>query len=206
MRAYISHRHGAMAETLPVAAASDGGLRVPSDAQAVVVLVHGDSQQGQLVRNALEEARFATLEIHLDHADSAGAGEAVRRLTEQVLSHTSRPDLARLPIGIFGSELGGGAALAIAAARPDLVRALVLRDVRQHLIGSVPRDVRAATLLVVVDGQDDESIARNQETMTLVMGIAELEILPAPPADNDEAELMVHVALLARRWFGRFLV
>lgn len=199
-----------MAETLPLAAAADGELRVPSDAQAVVVLVHGDAQQGRLVRNALEEARFATLEVHLDHVDSAGAGEAVRRLTEQVLSHTSRvegrADLARLPIGIFGSELGGGAALAVAAARPDLVRALVLRDVRQHLIGSVLRDVRAATLLVVVDGQDDESIARNQETMTRVMGIAELEILPAPPADNDEAELMVHVALLARRWFGRFLV
>ena len=199
-----------MAETLPLATAGDDELRVPADAQAVVVLVHGDPQQGRLVRNALEDARFATLEVHPDDGDSAGAGETVRRLAEQVLSRTKRvqgrADLAGLPIGIFGSELGGGAALAVAAARPDLVRALVLRDVRQPVTGSVLRDVRAATLLVVVDGQDEDSIARNQETMTRVMGIAELEILPAPPADSDDAEIIVHVALLARRWFGRFLV
>jgi hypothetical protein len=38
-----------------------------------------------------------------------------------------------------------------------------------------------------------------------VRGIAELEILPVIPDWND-AETVAHVAQLARRWFGRFLV
>jgi hypothetical protein len=199
-----------MAETLPLAATAlgAGAVYVPPDAHAIVVVAHGSDARDVVVREALRHARFGTVYVDLERVGAGRtAATTVRLIADQFLSTArwigERPEFAGLPVGIFGSDIAGGAALAAAAARPDIFRALVIRDSRQHLAGSVVSVVQAATLLIV-NGDDDAAVAMNQETMTRVRGIAELEILPGSTA-SDDPESFAQVAQLTRRWFGRFL-
>jgi pimeloyl-ACP methyl ester carboxylesterase len=198
-----------MAETLPLDATAGGGLLVPPEAHAIVLLAHGNARQ-ELVTETLHHARFATLHVDLevDHSAKNAAGP-IRRLAERLVSAAdwiaADQRLSTMPVGIFGSDLAGGAALAAAATRPDVFRALVLRDGNSRASGSVLNDVRAATLLIV-NSPDDDTIALNQETMTRVRGIAELEVVSGSPVTREDPETLAHVAQLTRRWFDRFLV
>jgi hypothetical protein len=198
-----------MAETLPLAADTGRGLRIPPDAHAIVVVAQDDGAPDGVLTDALHQARFATLQIPLGPVLSTENPSAnVHRLTEELIATAawigSDSRLSNMRAGIFGSEIAGGAALAAAAARPDVFRALVLRDGRPHLSGSILNEVRAATLLIV-NGPAEEAIALNQETMTRVRGIAELEVLSEAPFTHDDPETVAQVVQLARRWFGRFL-
>lgn len=197
-----------MAETLPLGAAV-GALHVPASAHAIVVLARGDCTRNDIIVDALHDARFATLELDLESAGEPRiTSTAVDWLAGRLLATATwlieRPELANLPVGIFGTEMAGGAALAAAAIRPDIVRALVLCDGLPFLPGSTLSEVHAPTLLIV-DGQNEGSVAMGQETMTRVKGIAELETLQRSPLSHDDPETAAHVALLALRWFGRFL-
>jgi dienelactone hydrolase len=196
-----------MAEILPLVANAAGRLRIPRDAQAIVLLAQNGAGD-DVITDALHQARFATLPIPLDGGDLPSNSAKVRRLTDQLVATAewvaSRRDLASMQMGLFGAELAGGAALAAAAIRPDVFRALVLRDGRPDLAGSAPTDVRASTLLIV-NGHDHGSVAVNQETMSRVKGIAELEILSEADLAPDDPDAIGHIAELARRWFDRFL-
>jgi hypothetical protein len=195
-----------MAETLPLAATAVGELRLPPVARALIV-VASDRSDVDLLRDTLHDGGFATLRLHRRGSEAAASRKDVRDLIQDLSSAAGwihgRPELAALPIGVFGARAAGGAALAAAAARPDFFRALVLRDPGPLVPGIVLDGVHAATLLIA-DAQDDESIARNQETMARVRGIAELEILSGTPVRDDPATI-VQIAGLARRWFDRFL-
>jgi putative phosphoribosyl transferase len=198
-----------MAETLPLAATDVGELRLPSAPQALVVVAYSDIARDETICEALREAQFATFQIDLDAwAEPRTTSATMQWLTERLLTTATwlvtRPELANMPVGIFGSEMAGGAALAAAAVRPDVFRALVLCDGRPYLTGAMLSDVHAPTLLIV-DGQNDSSVAMSQETMTRVKGIAELETVQGSPVSADDPETRAHVAQLARRWFGRFL-
>lgn len=197
-----------MAETLPLVATARGELRVPSEPRGVV-MVAGDGESGRVVRETLHVAHFATVQLSGGpRAPSPPSALEVRRRTEGLIGAVDLvadyPELAGLPAGIFAAAASGGAALAAAAERPGTFRALVLRDGHPRVTGQILHAVRAATLLIV-DGQDDRSIALNQEVMTRVNGIAELEILATAPGTFDDARTLAQVAQLARRWFERFL-
>jgi pimeloyl-ACP methyl ester carboxylesterase len=185
-----------------------GELQVPDLPLGVVVVADGDAH-AQLMTEELHDAYFATLQLDpeaiilgLNHSRAS-----MRALVDQVLSAADwiggRPDLADLPVGVFGYDAGGSAALAAATERPHAFRAVVSRDGQPFLAGSTLVGVRAATLLIV-DAQDEASIAFSQDAMTRVEGIAELEILAAGET-LDSARTRAQVARLARRWFARFL-
>lgn len=185
-----------------------GELHVPPLPLGVVVVALRSDPHREFMTGELNEAQFATLELEAaDGAAANGSREVVRAIVDRLLAATDwlggRPDLAGLPIGVFGAELGGSAALAAAAERPGTFRAIVSCDGRPQLAGAALADLRAATLLIV-DGEDEASIAFSQDAMTRVNGIAELEILPAGEV-LDEAGAHAHVSRLARRWFARFL-
>jgi dienelactone hydrolase len=112
--------------------------------------------------------------------------------------------LASLPVGVYGTECGGSAALAAATERPEAFRAIVARDGAPPLAGAAFGGVRAATLLIV-NAEDTAAIAFSQDAMTRVQGIAEIEVLVTSGAGFDESETRAQVARLARRWFTRFL-
>lgn len=186
-----------------------GELHVPPFPRGVVVVAADGDTHVQVLTEELHEAHFATLQLDNEAPvpSTAGSRAAVRAMVDQVLAAADwidgRADLAGLPIGLLGCETGGSAALAAATERPGAFRAIVSRDTRPLLAGAALADLRAATLLIV-DGEDEASVAFSQDAMTRVHGIAELEILP-PGEVLDLAGARAHVARLARRWFARFL-
>src|SRR5690606_23570247 len=89
----------------------------------------------------------------------------------------TRPDLATLPIGLFGASTGAAAALIAAAERPRLIGAVVSRGGRPDLAGDALPRVEAPTLLIV-GGDDEPVIAMNREAMRRMRAKVELAIVP----------------------------
>lgn len=189
-----------------------GALHLPADAHGVVLLAGLDAklERSQMVAEMLHDAGIGTLDLALalPHQDVTPSHAALLSMAQRVVDAgdwvASRPEAAGLPLGVFGSDVAGGAALAAAALRPHMFRAVVSRAGRPELAGSTLDAVRAATLLIVA-GHDDPSIVHHQEAMARVRGIAELEIIPGASDTLDEPDTTAHVARLARRWFARFL-
>jgi hypothetical protein len=189
-----------------------GVFHVPADAQGVVVVAGLDTklERTRVLTEVLHDARIGTLDVSLAIPDSSDAPShaVLISMAERVVAAAdwvaSQPEAAGLPLGVFGSDVAGGAALAAAALRPHLFRAVVSRAGRPELAGSTLDDVRAATLLIVA-GHDDPSIASHQEAMARVRGIAELEIIQGSSDTLDEPNATAHVARLSKRWFARFL-
>ena len=69
-----------------------------------------------------------------------------------------------LPLGLFGASTGVAAALVVAAAREEHIRAIVSRGGRPDLAGDALAGVRAPTLLIV-GGEDHEVIGLNRKAM-----------------------------------------
>lgn len=192
--------------------AEAGELHVPADAQGIVLLAGVDArlERSRLVAETLHDAGIGTLILAFATTQAAGlpSHAALLSMAQRVVAAgdwvASRPEAAGLPLGLFGSDVAGGAVLAAAALRPHMFRAVVSRAGRPELAGSTLDEVRAATLLIVA-GHDDPSIQNHQEAMARVRGIAELEIIPGASDTLDEPGATAHVARLTRRWFARFL-
>jgi pimeloyl-ACP methyl ester carboxylesterase len=113
-------------------------------------------------------------------------------------------DLAGLPIGCFGASTGAAAALVAAAARPNVVRAIVSRGGRPDLAGPALTEVRAPTLLIV-GGNDLDVLELNREAFRLLRCEKRLEIVPGAGHLFEEPGALDQVARLAREWFERHL-
>jgi dienelactone hydrolase len=127
------------------------------------------------------------------------------RLTAAIdwLEHV--PEVADLPIGLFGASTGAGAALISAAARPQRVRAVVTRGGRPDLAGAALPQVRSPTLLIV-GGQDEAVIPLNEEALAHLHCEKRLEIVPSATHLFEQPGTLEAVARLARAWFTRHLV
>jgi hypothetical protein len=189
------------------------GFHVPVEVQGVVLIAGLDAklERSRVVAEMLHQARIGTLDLALalPRQEATPSHAALLSMAQRVVAAAdwvaSRPEAAGLPLGVFGSDVAGGAALAAAAIRPHMFRAVVSRAGRPELAGSTLDEVRAATLLIVA-GHDDPSIASHQEAMARVRGIAELEIIPGTSDSLDEPDATAQVARLTRRWFTRFLL
>ncbi|MER7134816.1 dienelactone hydrolase family protein, partial [Streptosporangium saharense] len=101
---------------------------------------------------------------------------------------------------LFGASTGAAAALAAAAAKPGLVKAVVSRGGRPDLAGAALAEVRAPTLLIV--GERDEAvIGLNREALARLQGETRLEIVPGATHLFEEPGTLERVAALAGDWF-----
>jgi dienelactone hydrolase len=114
------------------------------------------------------------------------------------------PATAGLPIGLFGASTGGGAALVAAAARPDVVQAVVSRGGRPDLAGDALPRVRAPSLFIV-GGRDEQVIELNRQAMARMRAPVVLEIVPGATHLFEEPGTLEQVARLAGEWFVRHL-
>jgi putative phosphoribosyl transferase len=106
---------------------------------------------------------------------------------------------------LFGASTGAAAALALAAARPAAIAAVVSRGGRPDLAGpSVLAAVRAPTLLLV-GGLDTEVIALNQAAYARLNCVKRLDIIPGASHLFEEAGRLEFVAHHAVDWFERHL-
>lgn len=191
-------------------------LRRPVDAHGLVVFAHGSgssrfSPRNQAVAGALVARGFATLLLDLLTEPEAAVRENAfdiallgARLVQAIDWARAQPDLAQLPLGLFGASTGAGAALRAAAARPAAVQAVVSRGGRPDLAGEALAAVRAPTLLIV-GGRDDPVVELNRRAMRQMSALAVLEIVPGATHLFEEPGALDQVIDLAAAWYATHL-
>jgi len=114
------------------------------------------------------------------------------------------PDLAGVPIGLFGSDTGAAAALVAETRRPKGVAAVVSRSGRPDLAGAALSQVRAPTLLIV-GAADSETVALNRWAYAQLPCEKRIEMVPRATHLFLEAGALETVALRAGDWFCNHL-
>ncbi|MFX1674971.1 dienelactone hydrolase family protein [Paraburkholderia sp. A2WS-5] len=196
-----------------------GTLEMPDQARAIVVFAHGSgssrfSPRNRQVAAGLHGAGFATLLFDLLTAeeqrhDSVDAtyrfniSLLARRLAATLVWLRERPEIAPLPVGLFGASTGAAAAL-VAAAQTDSVSAVVSRGGRPDLAREALAAVAAPTLLIV-GGLDEEVIRLNRKAAAQMRCEHRIEIVPGATHLFEEPGALEAVTRLASDWFGRWL-
>lgn len=187
-------------------------VRSPAAPRGIVIFAHGSgssrfSPRNQSVAQALVAAGYATLLLDLLTEDEAADRANVfdidllgARLADAIDWVGTQPDLAALPIGLFGASTGAAAAMKAAAARRDEVRTVVSRGGRPDLAADVLGEVTAPTLLIV-GGQDEPVLSWNRQAMARLAGPGRLEVVAGATHLFEEPGAMEQVVRLAVDWF-----
>ena len=199
----------------------DGTLRIPANAQGVVLFAHGSgssrhSPRNRFVASVLQQAGLATLLLDLVSPDEESVDVRTAELrfnigllAERLLQATDwlvrQPQLEKLQFGYFGASTGAAAALVAAADAPRHAAAVVSRGGRPDLAGPALVRVQAPTLLIV-GGGDDVVIELNREALEQLRCEKHLEIIPGATHLFEEPGALEQVARLAREWFQLHLV
>jgi len=192
-------------------------LIIPQRAAGVVLFAHGSgssrhSPRNKYVANQLREARLGTLLIDLltpeedeTYRTRFDIGLLTQRLADAARSLAREPQTKDLPVGLFGASTGAAAALEVAAALPEAIRAVVSRGGRPDLASRVAlHKVKAPTLLIV--GGDDAGVIELNEQAYAELGCEKrLEIVPGATHLFEEPDTLEEVARLAAEWFTRHL-
>lgn len=184
-----------------------GHLTVPAGACGVVVFAHGTGSNRHSPRNrsvaaALQAAGLGTLLIDLVAQADAGRTIDVTTASRRLLAVTEwlQAHGTRRPVGFYGSSSGAAVALAAAAQRPDLVRAVVSRGGRPDLAAAWLPDVAAPTLLIVGD-RDRAVLEVNREAERHLTCPHLLRIVTGAGHLFEEEGTLAHAGALARTWF-----
>lgn len=205
---------------LPGGPGLDADLHLPAGARGIVVFAHGSgssrrSPRNILVAKELQQAGLGTLLFDLltsqeERRDAVDAslrfdiGFLTDRLTAVVDEVVARPQLAGLPVGLFGASTGAAAALGTAAARPGVVLSVVSRGGRPDLAASALSGVRAPTLLLV-GSLDTKVIAFNEQAAAQLPAEHQLSIIPGATHLFSEPGTLEEAARQAAAWFSRTL-
>ncbi|MBI4278046.1 MAG: dienelactone hydrolase family protein [Armatimonadetes bacterium] len=197
-----------------------GDLDIPEGAAGVVLFAHGTgssrhSPRNRYVATVLREAGLGTLLMDLLTTEEEAVDLRTRHLRFDVILLTERlqaavewlaghPRTRGLPVGCFGASTGAAAALAAAAARPDLIRAVVSRGGRPDLAGPMLPRVQAPTLLIV-GSLDLPVLDMNRDALALLECEKELAVVPGASHLFEEPGTLEEVARLAAMWFVRCL-
>lgn len=115
---------------------------------------------------------------------------------------TDQPKLAGRPIGLFGVNAAGAAALVAAVERPAVIRAIVSLGVGPDLASDALPWVSAPTLLIAGD-RDESVVELNRHAMESLGGTKRLEVVSEVSRHFDCVNHQV--AELAANWFLRHL-
>jgi putative phosphoribosyl transferase len=194
-----------------------GSLALPESAKGLVLFAHGSgsgrhSPRNTYVAGELRKAGLATLLIDLltddedhDTATRFDIGLLHQRLAAAADFAAEYGATRALSLGLFGASTGAAAALALAAARPQAVAAVVARGGRPDLAGpGVLAAVQAPTLLLV-GALDTDVVAMNQAAYVQLPGVKKLEIIPGASHLFEEPGRIAMVATHAADWFERYL-
>jgi putative phosphoribosyl transferase len=197
-----------------------GTLSVPENAAGLILFAHGSgssrfSPRNRYVAGMLQETGLGTLLIDLltgeeERIDMVTAemrfdigllAERVMAAARWVLDDEATRDLH---IGCFGSSTGAAAALVAAAEMGDAIKAVVSRGGRPDLaMDCLPR-VKAPTLLIVGEN-DQQVIAMNRSAYELLRVEKQLLIVPEATHLFEESGALERVASETARWFHRYL-
>jgi erythromycin esterase-like protein/predicted phosphoribosyltransferase/predicted alpha/beta-hydrolase family hydrolase len=194
-----------------------GDLQIPPGARGTVLFAHGSgssrfSTRNRAVADDLNRRGFATLLFDLLFEDEARDRRTVfnidllaDRLQYAAAWIDEQPELAMLPLGLFGASTGAGAALKASARLGERVGAVVSRGGRPDLAGQDLDRVTAPTLLIV-GGADKPVIELNRRAYARLTCEKSLKLVPAAGHLFEEAGTLEQVMVLAGDWFQAKLV
>jgi putative phosphoribosyl transferase len=198
----------------------EADLVIPDGAHGIVAFAHGSgssrhSRRNRYVAEVLQGGGLATLLLDLLTPDEEAIDVETMELrfdidllAERVAGTVdwlaTNPGTDRLRIGLFGASTGAAAALVAAAARPDLVHAVVSRGGRPDLAAGALARVGAATLLIV-GGHDHEVLGLNRAAFAQMTAERKLEVVPGATHLFEEPGTLEEVARLAANWFVKHL-
>lgn len=189
-----------------------GDLQSPVNARGLVLFAHGSgssrmSPRNRAVADSLNARGFATLLIDLlseDEADDRRKVFDIQLLGERLLDVAAwigaQPELAKLPLGLFGASTGAAAALVAAARLGPRVSAVVSRGGRPDLAGAALGQVTAPTLLIV-GGADYDVIELNRQARALLRCETAMTLVPGAGHLFEEPGALEDVMALAGDWF-----
>jgi putative phosphoribosyl transferase len=197
-----------------------GDLAIPGNARGLVLFAHGSgssrqSPRNQAVAETLRDAGVATLLFDLltphEEAEDAYRGHLrfdigllSRRLAIVTKVIADDPYSQNLGIGYFGASTGGAAALRAAAELGSTIGAVVSRGGRPDLASEALAYVKAPTLLIV--GERDEDVLRlNEQAFEQLQGEKSLAVVPHATHLFQEPGALEEVARLAADWFKKHL-
>lgn len=192
-----------------------GDLQVPADAHGLVLFAHGSGSSRRSPRNravaaSMNERGLATLLFDLLHDDEAEDRRNVfdisllaERLQQAAEWIADQPELAQLPLGLFGSSTGAAAALQAAARLKRRVSAVVSRGGRPDLAGPTALAAVEAPTLLVVGGADYGVIELNEAAYGMLTCEKRLELVPGATHLFEEPGTLEQVMRLAGEWFDR---
>ena len=197
-----------------------GHLEIPRDARGLVLFAHGsgssrNSPRNQFVASVLREAGSGTLLFDLltqdEEREDALTGHLrfdIRFLAERLEAATQWASVhavaQEFSIGYFGSSTGGAAALLAAATPGSSVDAVVSRGGRPDLASEALPLVKAPTLLIV--GERDEEVLRlNESAYAQLKCKRALAVVPRATHLFEEHGALEEVARLAAGWFREHL-
>jgi putative phosphoribosyl transferase len=197
-----------------------GMLVLPARAEGLVLFAHGsgssrNSCRNQSVATTLQQAGLATLLFDLlsaeeerrdqqDHALRFDIPLLAERVVAAIDWAHGEPELAALPLGLFGASTGAAAALIAAAQRPELVRAVVSRGGRPDLALGALGLVHCPTLLLVGE-LDMDVLELNNWAAARLQGPHRLQVIPGAGHLFEQPGTLEQVAAEASAWFGQTL-
>lgn len=197
-----------------------GRLSLPPESESLVLFAHGSgssrfSPRNIYVADVLNQAGIATLLFDLLTPQEHAIDEHTRhlrfdiglladRLNGAVAWARQHERTATLRIGLFGASTGAAAALVTAADAAEIVGAVVSRGGRPDLAEHRLADVRAPTLLIVGE-RDEQVIALNREAAAELAAPHRLELVSGASHLFEEPGTLEQAAALARDWFKAHL-
>lgn len=197
-----------------------GDLEIPDNARGLVLFAHGSgssrrSPRNQAVAEILRDSGVGTLLFDLltthEEVEDARTGHLrfdigllSRRLAIVTQEIADDGRVGTLGLGYFGASTGGAAALRAAAALGSTIGAVVSRSGRPDLAGEALSYVKAPTLLIV--GELDEDVLRlNEAAFEKLACEKSLAVVPHATHLFGEAGALEEVARLAAEWFKKHL-
>ena len=197
-----------------------GDLEIPSNSLGLVLFAHGSgssrfSRRNRAVAEVLRASGVGTLLFDLLTQEEEVAeaytrhlrfdiGLLTRRLVTVTEEIAGDPRMSPLGVGYFGSSTGGAAALRAAAALGPKIKAVVSRGGRPDLALDALNYVKAATLLIV--GERDEEVLRLNEMAYAQLNCEKsLAVVPRATHLFEEPGALEEVSRLAAGWFAKHL-
>jgi dienelactone hydrolase len=206
----------------------EGDLILPTSgtsAKGIVIFAHGSgssrhSPRSKYVAHVLNDVGIATLVVDLLTLEEETVDNLTKEhrfnialLAQRLISCTDwtlqNPELKNLKIGYFGASTGAAAALVAAAARPNVIRAIVSRGGRPDLAGKEVLDQIEAPTLLIVGGNDKKVIELNQNALKMLTRIEKKKkLILVPNATHlfEEEGALEEVARRASGWFECFFL
>lgn len=195
-----------------------GILELPAAARGVVAFSHGSGSGRHSPRNLFVAAELRksgigtllldllTVEEDRDPDKRFDIELLSGRLADTVHYLAGERSTRGLPIGLFGASTGAASALRVAAAMPQVVRAVVSRGGRPDLAGAKALARVEAPTLFLVGAADYGVIELNEEAREAMTHCTRELVLVAHATHLfGEPGTLEEVALRAAGWFGRHL-